>query len=165
MKVKGGKRMKQKKISLVMIMSFVLIVLGGCSVSSANTNKGVLDKESIYSGTYATNEVINVLSDKEWKITFHNEDPNTYTIANISATDEKIGEYKVYNVKAKEINGEGSPFAKLEGRDYIFTKDEEGLYFIVISNDTILDHTAGIVEGNDPDEYIKDNAKYRFQKN
>lgn len=160
--------MKNKRNSNLFLKTFILcislVTLAACSNTTKASNNDTLEEGAVYIGKAATNEIIEVDSPDQWTIKFQNEDDNTYSVVSVEDTDQTIGDYPVKKLVADEIYGDSSPFAKREGRDYIITQDDEGVYFIVVSEETLEEHTEGIVNNKNPDQYIKDQAKYTFSK-
>lgn len=158
--------MKNKKALLFLKPLLILSLLSGCSANASNEgNSGALEAGETYLGIQTTDEIISVDTAEEWTITYQDEDPNTYSVVSVSNTGKQIGDYPIYNVVAKEIVGNSSPFVKKSGKQYIISEDKEGIYFIVVSEKTIEDHKKGIEESDDPHTYIKKNSIYRFVNN
>lgn len=158
--------MNLKKSTFILKPLLLLTLLTGCgSTVATSSNSGALEVGTVYLGVQTTDEVITVDSAEEWTVTFQDEDPETRSVVSVSDTGEKIADYPIYDVVAKEIVGDNSPFAKKSGKKYIISEDDEGVYFIVVSDKTIEEHKKGIEESEDPHSYIKANSIYRFVNN
>lgn len=155
------------KIALKMFLFIALtITLYGCSATKADENpQNILKADSIYIGVNATKEIIEVDSDNTWTIKSENEDDTNFTVVSVEETGEKIGEFPVVELVAKEVNGDiESSFAKREGRMFIVVNDEDGVFFRSIADENRDSITADLEKTDDPTAHIKDIANFKFAK-
>lgn len=153
--------MKKKRICTLFLLSALTFLLIGCSGKSV----GILETGKTYIGGFGTNEIIEVVEPNKWTIKNKHKDDTNYTIASISETGEKIGDYPVFRIVGEEIYGDlDSVFAEREGVDYIYVEDEEGVYFESLTKSSREELAKGLSETKDSDGYVKETALYKFKK-
>lgn len=159
--LKGGvKFMKGKKTITLSLLTALMFLLVGCSGKSV----GILEVGETYIGASGTSEIIEVNDTNQWTIKDRFEDDTTYTIASVTETGEKIGDYPVFRITGEEIYGDESVFAKREGEEWIVADDEEGVYFTRIRETTRDEITKGIETAENYDLYVKEKATFKFEK-
>lgn len=149
----------------LLVITGLALSLAGCSEANSVSE---LQKDAVYIGKGATDEIIEVQSKETWKVKDMYKDDSNYTIATVKELDEKVDEYPLIELTSKEIYGEVSSFSRREGRKYILVEDELGdLYFRSISEENIdqvteeLGKRKTLEEKND---YLIEIAKFEFSK-
>lgn len=148
---------------LLVILMFSALILVGCGVSGS----GVLNNGKIYSGQYATHEIIEVQSKDEWIIKDKKEDDSTYTVATVTETGENIADYPVIEIKGIEVYGEGSRFAPREGKQFIYVETEETIHFrrVMLEEEEHTENlTKELMDSDDPDALVIDHSSFDFIK-
>lgn len=156
------------KNSNPMVFIFIMVMslfLAACSAASGSEPSGSLEKNETYIGLKATKEIIEVESDSSWKIKSANEDDTNFTVVSVEETGELIGELPVVKLIAEEVSGDiSSTFAKREGRSFIYIKDGDEVFFRSIADENRESIASEIEKVDDPVEYIKEIANFKFTK-
>lgn len=151
-----------KKVLSSLLILGTTISLVACS-STGNKADSLLEKGNTYFGTHTTDEIIVVDSNDSWTIKNSSMDDSNYTVVSVTETGDKIEDYPIVELKAKEVVGDiDSSFAKREGRKFIIAKDGNDVFFRSISEDNLKGVTGKLEESEDDNEVIKDLANYFF---
>lgn len=150
--------MKSKKNILFALFLLITILISGCSKG------GVLEKGT-YIGKTGTIQIIEVSSSDEWVIKERNKSDENYIVASVTKTGEKIEEYPIIELKAKQrIGNIRDTFASREGREYIVAENDEEIYFLLAGEKVRDEKKRDLKKAKDKVEYIKEHAKFTFKK-